>query len=398
MERGGKMADKITILAIGGAGCRIMKEFTECGFGAEFDLLALDSDVTSLQVCGLPESSLIQAGKMWRSGRGCGGDVMAGHMAVANERKTIAARLAGTKILIVIAGLGGGLASGGVPVVLGEAARQHITSVLLTTLPFAMEGFRRRKLADERIAGDILPVADAVISLPNDILFNTLDAEVPLADAFRFSDQQMARSLFAIAAIFGGGNLFNADFASFTGVLKRRHTLCSLGVGVVDGNDIAAPDKVLEKLLDSPMLGGPETFTTADAVAFALLGGNELSLGSARAVLDLAVRQIDPRAEKEVLLGAATNNGFAGKIQLTALAVRYLDVAVTEKTPGGKRKTGNNRHLSAASENSSGEQLELTLDTENKGIMENTVPVIIDGEDMDIPAYKRRRIVLDKGK
>ena len=129
-----------------------------------------------------------------------------------------------------------------------------------------------------------------------------------------------------------------------------------------------------------------------------MLGGNELSLGSARAVLDLAVRQIDPRAEKEVLLGAATNNGFAGKIQLTALAVRYLDVAVTEKTPGGKRKTGNNRHLSAASENSSGEQLELTLDTENKGIMENTVPVIIDGEDMDIPAYKRRRIVLDKGK
>ena len=131
---------------------------------------------------------------------------------------------------------------------------------------------------------------------------------------------------------------------------------------------------------------------------FSLLGGEDLSLGNARTVLDLAVRQIDPDAEKEVLLGAAATKGFAGKIQLTALVVRYLDNAAPESTPAGKRKTGNNRHFTAVSENHGGEQLELTLDTENKGIMENTIPVIIDGEDMDIPAYKRHKITLDLGK
>lgn len=393
------MAENITILAVGGAGCRIMKEFVDCGFDSGFRLLALDSDVDSLRDSGLPESSWIQAGKLWRSGHGCGGDAMAGQMAVANERKVIGPKLAGTKILIVIAGLGGGLASGGLPVIFGEAAKQHVTSVLLTTLPFAMEGYRRRKLADERIAGDILPVADAVIALPNDILFNTLDAEVPMAEAFRYSDRQMAQSLFAIGAILGGGNLFNADFAAFTGILKRRHTLCSLGVGVVDSNDAAAPETVVEKLLESPLLGGPEAFTTADAVAFTLLGGDDLSLGNSRAVLDLAVRQIDPHDEKEVLLGAAATPGFAGKIQLTALVVRYLDNTPAETAHDGKRKTGNNRHFTAVSENSGhGEQLELLLNTANKGIMENTFPVIIDGVDMDIPAYERHKIVLDLGK
>ena len=34
----------------------------------------------------------------------------------------------------------------------------------------------------------------------------------------------------------------------------------------------------------------------------------------------------------------------------------------------------------------------------DKGIMENTVPVVIDGQDLDIPAFKRHGLVIDAGK
>ena len=388
---------KITIMAVGGAGCRVMREFLALGAADRFRLLALDSDADALQSSGLPESSLIQAGKLWRSGRGCGGDAMAGQMAAANERKVLGEALRGTGILLVIAGLGGGFASGGLPVVFGVAAKLRITSVLLCTLPFAMEGFQRRKLADSRITGDIMPVADAVIALPNDLLFSTLDAAVPLADAFRCSDENMARTLLAIALIFSGGNLFNADLAAFTGVLKRRHTLCSLGVGVAEsGPD--APDRVVERMLESPLFGGSEALDTADAVVFSLLGGPELSLGDAKAVLELATRQVAPDGEKNVLLGAAVLPELTGRMQLTALTVRYLDEEVPS-AGAGRRGRGAARGAEASPESSGGEQLALpNLTAEDKGIMENTVPVIIDGQDMDIPAYKRRGVVLDLGK
>ena len=38
------------------------------------------------------------------------------------------------------------------------------------------------------------------------------------------------------------------------------------------------------------------------------------------------------------------------------------------------------------------------LETVSKGIMENTTPVIWNGEDLDIPTFKRRNTVLDNGK
>lgn len=386
--------NKITIMALGGAGCRIISRFVATASAERFHLLAVDSDVESLQTSGVGEAHWIQAGRLLRSGRGCGGDVIAGQQALANERKQLAGVLAGTGVLIIVAGLGGGLATGGLPVVLGVAAKLHITTAVLVTLPFSMEGFRRRHLADDKIKNDILPIADAVIALPNDLLFSTLEAETSLPEALLLSDTELSRTLLALASILGGANLFNADFAAFTGVLKRRHTLCSLGTALVDNSEDAA-DRVMEKMLISPLLGGPESLDNADAVAFSLLGGPELSMGVARSVLDLCSRQVDQDLEKTMLLGASTAEEFSGKIQLTALAVRYLD---NISSAGENRNKRSFIRENPAAETSD-EQLDLpNLTVEEKGIMENTPPVIIDGEDLDIPTFRRKKLVFDSGK
>lgn len=387
---------KITVMAVGGAGCRVIREFAGSFESAGFHLLAVDSDVTSLAGTQLGEEHWIQAGRLLRSGRGCGGDLIAGQQALANERKQLHNVLSDTDVLIVVAGLGGGLATGGLPVVLGVAAKLHITTAVLVTLPFSMEGIRRRRLAEDKIKNDILPIADAVIVLPNDLLFSTLDGETAINDAFILSDKEMARTLRAVASILGGGNLFNADFASFTGVLKRRHTLCALGTALVEAGDDAY-SRAMEKLLASPLLGGPESLDTADAVAFSLLGGPELSLGSARAVLDLCARQCDPDLGKIIVMGAATSEEFTGKLQLTALTVRYLDRPSPVTSVSGKRTSGANKAVEY--DNEPGTQMDLpNLIVEDKGIMENTTPVMLDGEDLDVPTFKRRGIVVDCGK
>ena len=46
-----------------------------------------------------------------------------------------------------------------------------------------------------------------------------------------------------------------------------------------------------------------------------------------------------------------------------------------------------------------GEQLALpNLDVVEKGIMENTTPVMLDGEDLDVPTFIRRSLVIELGK
>ncbi|MBE6357777.1 MAG: hypothetical protein E7057_00840 [Lentisphaerae bacterium] len=386
-------SEKITIMALGGAGCRILRQFTLLDSSDKFRLLAVDSDVESLQASGVPEENWIQAGRALRSGKGCGGDVISGQQVLANERRVLHNVLTGTKVLIIVAGLGGGLASGGLPVILGVAAKLHITTTVLATLPFAMEGFQRRQLADGKVKNDILPLADAVVALPNDLLFSTLEAETPIAEAFEKSDKELAKTLFALSAILGGANLFNADFAAFTGVLKRRHSLCALGTALVDNSENAAAE-AMDKMLSSPLLGGPESLDNADAVAFSLLGGPELSLGSARAVLDLCARQVDQDLEKRLLMGASTAEEFAGKIMLTVLTVRYLDNPV--QTGDNRQKRSVDRHNNT--DMGGGEQLPLPLIVEDKGIMENTTPVMFDSEDLDVPTFRRRGLVIDSGK
>ena len=83
-------------------------------------------------------------------------------------------------------------------------------------------------------------------------------------------------------------------------------------------------------------------------------------------------------------------------MQLTVLAVRYLDNREVLREPA--RKKGGSRTV-IADDGDSGLQMDLpNLTVEDKGIMENTVPVIYDGQDFDIPAFKRHGQVIDTGK
>ena len=83
-------------------------------------------------------------------------------------------------------------------------------------------------------------------------------------------------------------------------------------------------------------------------------------------------------------------------MQLTVLSVRYLDRSEINREPARKRNGLRGAHSDSADD---GLQMDLpNLTVEDKGIMANTVPVIHDGADLDIPAFKRRGIVIDPGK
>ena len=71
MEQQGKPKE-ITILALGGAGCRILRALADAPAAPSLRLLAADTDAESLARSGVAENCRQLAGARWRGGRGCG--------------------------------------------------------------------------------------------------------------------------------------------------------------------------------------------------------------------------------------------------------------------------------------------------------------------------------------
>ena len=187
--------------------------------------------------------------------------------------------------------------------------------------------------------------------------------------------------------------------------MLKPNALCSLGVGVVPADEENAVEHAVEKMMLSPLLGGPAELQRADAVAFTIIGGPQLSLGEAKTALELANKQLDKSVERNVLIGAGTAPEWQDFIQVTALAVRYTDkapikpvsTAPTAKTAVHRRPASIQRKVAEAADSAFVQQT-LELDTIDKGIMENTSPDFFNGEDLDIPTFKRRGIIIDPGK
>ena len=333
---------KITILAVGGAGCRIMRRLRELPGAEKLQLLALDTDRTALEETGLPATAQLLAGELWRGGRGCGGDELNGQGAVAHERARIEALLRDSKFLMVVCGLGGGTASGGAPVVLSVAAKLKLPNLFMVTLPFMLEGYRRRNLAERVLSESLFDVSDAVVTLPNDLLFSTLTGDTPLAKAFEMADRECAGTALALSAILSAGNLLNADLASFTTLLKRRKCQCSIGVGTVRGEAECtvedAPEKLVSGVLASPLLGGPQVLKSADAVVVSMLGGDDLSIGEVRNTLELIGRYVPKQAQQ--LTAASAHPDWHGARQLCVLAIKYDEESLPIEEPPAAPRVG----------------------------------------------------------
>ena len=386
----------ITVLALGGAGCRVMRELAGSSAAVGLRLLAADTDREALAASGLAPESRLLAGELWRNGRGCGGRELDGQRAFAHERSQLEKLLSGSEALIVVAGLGGGAGTGGVSVIPGICSKLRVPALFLLTLPFTLEGHSRRKLAERTLEGELISVADAVIALPNDLLFSSLDAATPLAEAFEAADRELARTVLALVALLGAENLFNADFSGFSALLKRRKSFCSLGVGIA-GAEVVPEKRVataMDSLLSSPWCGGASRLLEADAILLSLLSGPGLSIGETRATLEEACRHLNPEAE--LLVAASSSPEWEGMLQLTALAIKF-DERAELPVPEVQPRRGRSRRAAAPEENGA-VQLTLSLDPVDKGIMERTTPVHWNNEDLDIPTFVRRRIVIDNGR
>ena len=117
--------------------------------GVEFWIVNTDSQ--AMATAAVPENCHIQVGKELTRGLGAGGNPEIGQKAAEESRQSIEQALAGSDMVFVTAGMGGGTGSGAAPVVAGVAKAAGILTVGIVTMPFKFEGRQRYNQAMDAV-------------------------------------------------------------------------------------------------------------------------------------------------------------------------------------------------------------------------------------------------------
>ncbi len=135
----------ITVFGVGGAGGNAVNNMIESGLqGVEFVVANTDAQALTSSKA----QRIVQMGVQVTEGLGAGSQPEVGRAAAEEVIDEIRDQLAGSHMVFITAGMGGGTGTGAAPVVARVAREMGILTVGVVTKPFQFEGVRRMRLAE----------------------------------------------------------------------------------------------------------------------------------------------------------------------------------------------------------------------------------------------------------
>lgn len=369
----------IKVVGVGGAGGSAVERMKEVGLsGVEF--VAINTDAQALHHS--PADVKVHIGK----GLGAGGDPEKGREAAEEGREAIEKALDGADMVFITLGAGGGTGSGAGPIVAEEARKKDILTVGVATKPFTFEGARRRanaELAIDKLARQV----DALITIPNDRLLQTIDPRTPLLETFKIADDVLRQGVQGISELITEHSLINLDFADVKAIMKNAGSAL-MGIGRASGENravIAAQQAVESPLIEVKIEG-------ARGVLFSVAGGYDMSMSEIQEAAEVITGAVSPDAN--IIFGASIRPELEDEIVVTVVATGFDSDYYNEPEPVSEPVTSSFHEEKPASE-----PKDFAL--ENKSNMWDSIksepepePVAND-DDMDVPPSLRERL---KGK
>jgi cell division protein FtsZ len=241
----------IKVIGVGGAGGNAVNHMISRGVQG-VDFITVNTDRQALKRSLAPAS--IQLGD---AGLGAGANPQAGRAACEKEREQVRAALAGANMVFITAGMGKGTGTGASPVVAEVAKEMGILTVGVVTKPFDFEGSKKMRIADDGIEA-LVEHVDSLIVVLNQKLFDVMDEDASLEDAFKRADDVLHNAVAGIAEIINVPGLVNVDFADVQTIMGEQGK-AMMGIGEASGLDrarLAAEQAVASPLLDGVDLSG----------------------------------------------------------------------------------------------------------------------------------------------
>jgi len=294
----------IKVIGCGGGGNNTINRISEVGvYGAE--TIAMNTDAQQLLYTTADRKILI--GKELTRGLGAGAIPKIGEEAARESEHDIKNSLQGADMIFITCGLGGGTGTGSVPVVAEIAKRSGALTVGVVTLPFSMEGQRRYENAVSGLQS-LQKHVDTIIVIPNDKLIN-LAPDLPLHTAFKVADEILTNAVKGIAELVTKAGLVNLDFADIRTVMGDGG-VALIGVGESDSDDRAV--EAVEKAIINPLLD--VDISGAQGALINVVGGTDMTLNEARAVVETICRKLDDEAR--IIWGAQISDDLEGTLRV----------------------------------------------------------------------------------
>ncbi|MEO8142827.1 MAG: cell division protein FtsZ [Betaproteobacteria bacterium] len=241
----------IKVIGVGGAGGNAVDHMIEQGVeGVEFYAVNTDAQV-------LARSKARNQIQLGSSGLGAGAKPEEARTVAIAERERLEETLAGSHMVFITAGMGGGTGTGAGPVIAEVARSLGILTVAVVTKPFTWEGSKRMKIAEQGIE-ELVPHVDSLIVILNDKLEEVLGDDVTQEDAFEAADDVLNNAVAGIAEIINQPGLVNVDFQDVRTVMTEQG-MAMMGSAVASGIDrarIAAEQAIACPLLEGVNLAG----------------------------------------------------------------------------------------------------------------------------------------------
>lgn len=276
----------IKIIGLGGAGANALDRIQLDGLdGAE--MIAMNTDAQSLTASVAPVK--VQFGRETTRGLGAGGDPELGYNAAHEAADEIKAALEGASLIFICAGLGGGTGSGAAPLVANFARQQHSLVIAFVTMPFGFEGRRRVAQAEEALES-LRQQADVVICFENDRMGEAVNPRAGIHEAFATADQTISQSVRSIAGVLQRRGLIHAGFDEIAAVLRAQNARSLFGLGEADGDNRA--HAALERALRSPLMDRGRLLSDVQSLFVHVAGGPSMTLNEVTLLMEELNRHV----------------------------------------------------------------------------------------------------------
>ena len=243
----------IMVVGVGGAGGNAVNHMWSLGIrGVTFMVCNTDQQA-------LDKSPVEQKIRLGAEGLGAGNDPENGRRAAVESLPEIRQHLeeAGTRMLFITAGMGGGTGTGASPVIAKLAKEMGLLTVAIVTSPLAVEGKIRYEQAFRGIE-ELRQNVDSLLIINNENILE-IYGRLSLKQAFGKADDILCSAAKGIAEIITvESDLVNVDFADVSKVMRdsgRAH----MAVATAEGDnraETAAEASLRSPLLDHNLISG----------------------------------------------------------------------------------------------------------------------------------------------
>ena len=323
----------IKVIGVGGAGGNAVNRMIEAGLKG-VDFIAANTDAQVLDQSRCPKR--IQLGTGITKGLGSGANPGVGREAAEEDEALIAETLAGSDMVFVTAGMGGGTGTGAAPVVARIARSLGALTVAVVTRPFEFEGRRRLQIAEEGLL-ELREKVDTLIVIPNQRLLAIVEKHTPLKEAFKVADQVLHYATKGISDLITVPGLVNLDFADVKTVMAERGNAL-MGAGHASGPNRAyeaAQSAVSSPLLDDVSISG------AEALLVNVTGGESMTLHEINEAVTVVVDAAGRDAN--VIFGAVIDEGMGDALSITVIATGFGKGETRAKTVESPRAAASPR-------------------------------------------------------